>query len=138
MAANKTSATDASVANHIASIANEVLRKDCMALVKMFRTVTKFDPKMWGPSIIGFGSYHYKYESGREGDMCLTGFAVRSNELVVYLTASSKQQEALLAKLGKHRMGKACLYIRGLKDIDAAILETLISDSVAEVKRRYG
>jgi Domain of unknown function (DU1801) len=138
MAANKTSATEASVANHIASIANEVLRKDCMALIKMCRAVTKFDPKMWGPSIIGFGSYHYKYESGREGDMCLTGLAVRSNELVVYLTASSKKQETLLAKLGKHRMGKACLYIRGLKDIDAAILETLISDSVAEVTRRYG
>jgi Domain of unknown function (DU1801) len=137
MVANKTSATNASVEDHIAAIANEALRQDCIALVKLFRRVTQYSPKMWGPSIIGFGSYHYKYESGREGDMCLTGFAARSNELVVYLTASGKNQEALLAKLGKHRVGKACLYFRGLKDIDTSILGRLIADSVEEVGRRH-
>ena len=92
---------------------------------------------MWGPTIVGFGSYHYKYESGREGEACLTGFAARGKELVVYLVASGPEQEALLARLGKHRMGKACLYIRRLADIDTAILEQLVRDSVAELKRRY-
>lgn len=137
MAANKTTATAASVDEHIAAIANDEQRKDCETLVKLLRKITRQEPKMWGPTIVGFGSYHYKYESGREGDSCLAGFAARGKELVVYLVASGPEQEALLAKLGKHRMGKACLYIRRLGEIDVAILEQLLRDSIAELKRRY-
>ncbi len=87
--------------------------------------------------MIGFGLYHYKYESGREGDSCLTGFAARGKEIVVYLTASRPEQQALLAKLGKHRIGKACLYFRRLSAIDISILEKLVKNSLAEIKRRY-
>lgn len=138
MAQNKTRATDASVAGHIAAIASDEQRKDCEALVTLLRKVTKQEPKMWGPSIVGFGSYHYRYESGHEGDSCLTGFAARRNELVVYLVASGPEQESLLKKLGRHRMGKSCLYIRRLSDVDTAVLEKLVAGSVAEVRRRYG
>jgi Domain of unknown function (DU1801) len=138
VAENKTKATEASVAAHIAAIANEQQRKDCEELVAFFRKVTKHEPKMWGPSIIGFGSYHYKYESGREGDMCATGFAARKNELVVYLTASGEGQDALLAKLGKHKIGKSCLYFKKLDDLDLGVLEKLVKGSLAELKKRYG
>jgi hypothetical protein len=91
---------------------------------------------MWGPSIVGYGSYSYKYESGRTGESCLTGFAVRGKELVVYIVAESQEQQALLAKLGKHKMGKACLYFKRLADLDINVLEKLVSGSVAEIKRR--
>lgn len=138
MSKNKTKATEVDVNAHIASIAGEEQRKDCETLVKFFRKITGNEPKMWGPTIIGFGSYHYKYESGREGDSCLTGFAARKNEIVIYLAASGADQEALLAKLGKHKMGKSCLYIRRLSDVDMAVLEKLALGSIAELKRRYG
>lgn len=92
---------------------------------------------MWGPSIVGFGSYSYKYESGRTGESCLTGFAVRGKELVVYLVAESPEQQALLARLGKHKMGKACLYFKRLADLDAKVLEALVAASVAETRRRH-
>lgn len=138
MTENKTKATNASVQDHIAAIANEGQRKDCEFLANLFQSITNHEPKMWGPSIVGFGSYHYKYESGREGDSCLTGFAARKNELVVYLApGGTPEQEALLDKLGKHRMGKGCLYFRRLSDIDTSILEKLVKNSVAELNRRY-
>ena len=105
-----------------------------MALLKK---VTKQAPKMWGPSIVGYGSYSYKYESGRTGESCLTGFAVRGKQLVVYLVAESQEQQALLAKIGKHKIGKGCLYFKRLADLDTKVLETLISESVAEIKRRH-
>jgi hypothetical protein len=92
---------------------------------------------MWGPSIVGYGSYTYRYESGHSGEACLTGFAVRGRELVVYIVAENPAQVELLAKLGKHKMGKACLYFKRLTDIDVKVLEALIAGSVAEVKRRY-
>ena len=138
MAENKTKPTEASVDTHIAAIADEGQRKDCEALLRLLRKLTKLEPKMWGPSIIGFGSYHYRYESGREGDMCLTGFAARKKELVVYLVAEGPDQSSLLSQLGKHKMGKSCLYFRRLSDLDANVLEKLIRGSLAEVKRRYG
>jgi hypothetical protein len=94
-------------------------------------------PKMWGPSIVGYGSYSYRYDSGRTGESCLTGFAVRGRELVVYLVADSPGQQALLERLGPYKMGKACLYIKRLADLDLAVLEALVSESVAEVKRRH-
>jgi len=133
----KTKPTEASVADYIASRASEEQSQDCARLTSMLNKVTKSDPKMWGPSIVGFGSYRYKYDSGREGEACLTGFAIRKSELVVYLTAESKEQTALLSQLGKHKMGKSCLYFKRLADLDTAILEKLVAGSVAEVKRRY-
>ena len=99
---------------------------------------TNEPPKMWGTSIVGFGAYRYSYESGRTGESCQTGFSSRKGDISVYLVASGPGQEALLAQLGKHKMGKACLYIRRLSDIDVEVLEQLVSGSVAEVQRRYG
>jgi hypothetical protein len=93
---------------------------------------------LWGPSIVGFGRYRYRYESGREGEMCLAGFAVRGKELVVYVDAESEAQQARLATLGKHRIGKSCLYVKRLADLDLAVLEALVAGSIAETRRRYG
>lgn len=134
----RTRPTRASVSGHIAAVGDEAQRKDCKALIAMMRKVTGHTPRMWGPSIVGFGSYHYRYDSGREGDMCVTGFAVRKNELVVYLIAEGSDQEALLARLGKHRMTKSCLYLRRLSDVDVDVLGRLVANSIAEVRRRYG
>jgi len=92
---------------------------------------------MWGPTIVGFGSYHYKYASGHEGDSALVGFAVRGKELVVYTAPGFEGRDVLLAKLGKHKIGKACVYIRRLADVDLKVLETLVEQSVADTKRRY-
>lgn len=138
MAENKTKQTEASVDEYIAAIEDETRRSDCKTLIKMMSGITKQPPKMWGSSIVGFGSYHYKYESGREGDMCLTGFSSRKGDISVYLVASGANQEQLLSRLGKHRMGKACLYIRRLDLIDDKVLRQLIEESKAEVLRRYG
>lgn len=138
MAESKTRATEASVADYIASRASPAQAEDCARLVALLKKITKQPPKMWGPSIVGFGAYRYRYESGREGESCLTGFAIRKSELVLYLVAESKDQPRLLEKLGRHKMGKACLYFRRLADLDLAVLERLVAGSVAEVRRRYG
>ena len=136
MAETKTRATNASVDAYLASRASPEQLADCKAIMAMCRRVTKQQPRMWGPSIVGYGSYTYKYDSGHSGDACLTGFAVRGKELVVYLTAENPGQAALLGKLGKHRMGKSCLYLKRLADVDANVLEALIAGSVAEIGRR--
>jgi hypothetical protein len=138
MADSKTKATEVSVTKHIASIENEAIRGDCATLAKLMTKWTGEKPKTWGPSIVGFGSYHYKYESGREGDSCATGFAARKNEIAFYLVAEGAGQDELLDRLGKHKMGKACLYIRRLADVDLTVLEKLVKGSLAEVRRRYG
>jgi hypothetical protein len=138
MPENKTQPTAASVADYIASRANEEQRADCKTLLAIFRRVTKKGPKMWGPSIVGYGSYRYTYESGRTGEMCIAGFAIRGREFVVYIDAEGKEQKALLSELGKHRMGKCCLYFKRLADVDKKVLEKLIANSVREVERRYG
>lgn len=138
MPENKTKATDASVERHLAAIENEAVRADCQALATLMTRWTREAPKMWGPTIVGFGSYHYRYDSGREGDACATGFAARKNEIAVYLMAEGAGQDALLARLGKHRMGKACLTIRRLSDIDTSVLEKLVKGSLTELRRRYG
>jgi hypothetical protein len=135
---NKTHATAASVADHLAAIADEAQREDCKALVTLMKEITGHRPKMWGPTIVGFGQYHYVYESGREGDAPVAGFAARGREIVIYLVASSPRQAGLLARLGKHRRGKSCLYIRRLADVDFAIVEALVRDSIDEVRQRYG
>jgi uncharacterized protein DUF1801 len=137
MAENKTKATEASVERYFSSIEDEARRKDCEALARLMIRVTKQQPKMWGTSIVGFGSYHYRYESGHEGDSCLTGLSSRKSDISVYLAGSFPEREELLSKLGKHRMSKACLHVRKLSDVDLKILEQLIAASVAETKRRY-
>ena len=137
MAEAKTKPTAASVDKHLAAVATDAQRADAHSLIALMRRVTREEPKMWGPSIIGFGTYHYRYESGREGDAALAGFAIRKSDLTVYITAGFDGQEALLATLGKHKVSKACLYIKRLSDIDLKILAKLVSRSVAEMKRRY-
>jgi hypothetical protein len=138
MAENKTKFTDASVEEYIASRAkNEQQRSDCLELIALLKKITKQPPKMWGPSIVGFGSYRYTYESGRTGEAPLTGFAIRGPALVVYLVAEGDKQKSRLNKLGKHKMGKSCLYFKQLADVDKAVLEQLVIGSVTDVKRRY-
>jgi hypothetical protein len=137
MAEAKTKPTAASVDEVLAARARPEQLADCKALMALLKRVTKQAPKMWGPSIVGYGSYSYRYDSGRTGESCLTGFAVRGRELVVYLVADSPGQQALLERLGPYKMGKACLYIKRLADLDLAVLEALVSESVAEVKRRH-
>jgi len=137
MTENKTKATEASVESYLSAITDEARRQDCEALAKLMTKATKQPPKMWGTSIVGFGSYHYKYESGREGDSCLTGFSSRKSDITLYLVADFPGQDELLVKLGKHKRGKGCLYIRQLSDVDPKVLEQLIVGSVAERKRHY-
>lgn len=138
MAENKTKATESSVAEYIAGIADEERRGDCAMLVKIMTAVTRKPATMWGTSIVGFGKYHYKYASGREGDMCITGFSSRKPNLSIYILAGDASQKKLLAKLGKHRMTKACLYVRRMTDVDAAVLRQLIAGSIAAVRKEYG
>ena len=138
MAENKTKRNDASVADYIASRANAQQRADCRELMGLLKKITRHSPKMWGPSIVGYGSYRYTYESGRTGEAPLAGFAIRGRELVVYLVAEGEEQRSLLSRLGKHRMGKVCLYFKQLADLDKSALEKLVVGSIAEARRRYG
>jgi hypothetical protein len=137
MAGAKTKPTSASVDEYLALRASPEQLADCKSLMALLKKVTQHSPTMWGPSIVGYGSYSYKYESGRAGEMCLTGFAVRGKELVVYLVSESPEQQALLATLGKYKIGKSCLYFKRLADLDAKVLEALVSKSVAETRRRH-
>lgn len=137
MAENKTKPTDASVEDYIASRASEQQRADCQELMALLRKVTRRPPTMWGPSIVGYGVYRYTYESGRTGEAPVVGFAIRGRELVVYLVAEDDEQRSLLSKLGKHRIGKSCLYFKRLADLDVSVLEKLVVGSIAEVNRRY-
>ncbi len=137
MAENKTKPTDASIDDYILSRANAQQRADCRELMALFKRVTRQTPRMWGPSIVGYGSYRYTYESGRTGEAPLAAFAIRGRELVVYLATEGQKQKSLLSKLGKHKVGKACLYFKQLADIDKSVLEKLVVGSVTEVNRRY-
>jgi hypothetical protein len=138
MTETKTKPTDSSVEEYLAARASGGQLEDCRALIALLRRVTSQPPKMWGPSIVGFGSYRYALAGGKFGESCATGFAVRGRELVVYLPAEGRGQAALLAKLGKHKLGKACLYFKRLADLDAAVLEQLVAGSVVELQRRHG
>lgn len=135
----KTKPTQVSVTSYLAGIEDEVRRKDCKALVALMKRVTGCAPRMWGPSIIGFDTYHYRYESGHEGDACVAGFASRQGEICLYVLSGrdAPDERSLLAQLGKHRSGKSCLYIKRLSDIQLPVLERLVTRSVAEVRRRY-
>ncbi len=138
MARNKTAPTGASVEDYISSRASVRQRADCRELMALLKKVTRQSPYMWGPSIVGYGTYRYTYESGHGGEAPLVGFAIRGSKLVVYVTAEDPAQQALLARLGKHEMGKSCLYFKQLADLDKGVLEQLVAASVAEVKRRHG
>jgi hypothetical protein len=137
MADNKTRPTKLSVAAFIDALTDETRRADAKALVKLMQSATGEKPKMWGPSIVGFGSYHYTLESGREGDMPLAGFSPRKAATVLYGIAGFSDSEALLADLGKHTTGKSCLYIKKLADVDQKVLEALVVRSVADTRARH-
>jgi hypothetical protein len=138
MAENKTRPTGASVAAYIASRAGPQQRADCRELIGLLKRITRSSPKMWGPSIVGFGSYRYPSGGGRTREAPLASFAIRGRDLVVYILAEGEKQRSLLSGLGKHKMGKVCLYFRQLADLDRKVLERLVTNSVAEVKRRHG
>lgn len=138
MPENKTKPTGASVADYITSRANEQQRTDCRELMALLKSVTKQPARMWGPSIVGYGSYRYASKSGRSGEAPLAAFAIRGRELVVYVLAEGGEQRSLLSKLGKHKMGKVCLYFKQLADLDKTVLKQLVTNSIAEVRRRHG
>jgi hypothetical protein len=135
MAEPKTRPTGASVEAYLAARGSDEQQSDCRTVMEILGKVTGEKPRMWGPSIVGYGTYTYAYESGRTGDWPLAGFAIRGREL--YLMADDAGQQALLARLGPHRMTKSCLYVKRLRDLDVGVLERLVASSVAEVKRRY-
>lgn len=126
MTDNKTQATQSDVAEFLAAVDHPTRRADAARLDALFREVTGWAPQMWGPSIVGYGAYHYRYESGREGDMCATGFSPRKANLSIYILPGYADFGPLLTRLGKHKMGKSCLYINKLSDIDEAVLRQLI------------
>ena len=130
MAELKTKPTDENVLDFLNGIADEKRRQDCFSILELMKQATGAEPKMWGDSIVGFGSYHYKYASGREGDWFLTGFSPRKQNLTLYIMSGFDEYEALLSKLGKHKTSKACLYINKLQDVDAAVLKELVERSV--------
>ena len=136
MAENKTKPTSASVADYLAAKANAQQHEDCRALMALFKKITRATPKMWGPSIVGYGSQPYTTAGGRTGEVPLACFAIRGRDLVVYLDAESAQQKALLSKLGKHSMGKSCLYFRQLAHLDTSVLERLVVGSIADFKKK--
>ena len=137
MAENKTRATDANVQDYLAAIDDDTRRKDCEALAQLMAKATKHPPKMWGSSIVGFGSYHYTYESGREGDACVVGFSSRKGDISVYGLNAAVDAEDLLAALGKHKTGKGCLYIKTLADVDLKVLAKLVASAAAEKKGQH-
>lgn len=133
----KTKATAVSPTAFIAGVEDETARKDSKTLVKMMSRITGEKPKMWGPTIIGFGLYHYKYASGHEGDMCIAGFSPRKGAISIYLTPGYPGLAGHLKKLGKHKMGKSCLYVKRLEDVDMTTLEAMVTDSVNHARRMY-
>ncbi len=135
MAELKTKRNDQSVAGFLKSITDDQKRRDCFTLLEIMKQVTKTQAKMWGSSIVGFGSYHYRYESGREGDWFLTGFSPRKQSLTLYIMAGFEQYDELLTKLGKHTTGKSCLYVKRLEDIDLPTLKNLIRQSVRHMTK---
>lgn len=136
MAENKTKPTKLSVTEFINGLADPAKRADAKALIKVMQSATGEKPKMWGPSIIGFGSYHYKYESGWEGDMPVLAFSPRKAATVLYGMTGFSEAAELLPKLGKHTTGKGCLYIKKLADVDQRVLETLVVKSLAAKRAR--
>lgn len=137
MAKNKTAETAASVTDFIKKVPNETKREDSNELIKLMSKETGCKPKMWGPGIIGFDTYHYKYESGHEGDAPIIAFSPRSTAIVLYMATDFKKKDELLKKFGKYKIGKACIYIKKLEDIDRDVLKEMISKSVSHMKSKY-
>lgn len=137
MAEQKTKPTEKSVDDFLDTIPDEKVRADCHVLTRLMKKVTGHAPKMWGPAIIGFDQYHYKYESGREGDICLVGFSPRKQNLTLYVLAGFPGQDELLQKLGKHKTGKGCLYIKRLEDVDMKVLESMMRQSVDFMRKKH-
>lgn len=137
MAKNKTTETENSVIDFIKAIDNEKKRNDALELLTILKETTGFEPKLWGPNIIGFGSYHYKYASGHEGDAPLAGFSPRKDAISLYLNPVFENKEELLLKFGKHKAGKGCIYVKKLTDIDLDILKKMISLSVESIQKLY-
>ena len=133
----KTRATKVSVKDFLNNVADEQRREDAFNVLKIMKKITRKQPKMWGPSIVGFDQYHYRYDSGHEGDMCMVGFSPRSQALTLYVMPGFKGQDTLLQKLGKHKSGKGCLYIKKLADIDPAVLEKIITAAYSHMKKKY-
>lgn len=138
MARLQTTPTGQSVTAFLAGVKDPERKKDCRALVTLMRRVTKAPPKLWGRGIVGFGRYHFVYPSGREGDWMLTGFSPRGSTLVLYVMGGLDDAKPLLARLGAHKAGKGCLYVKRLADIDVAVLERLVRQSVAALKKAHG
>jgi hypothetical protein len=136
MAELKTKKTEVRVEDFVQGIADETRRKDCQTLVELMRQATGAEPKMWGPSMVGFGSYHYKYASGREGDWFLTGFSPRKQDLTLYIVDGFPQHADLMAKLGKHKTGKSCLYVKKLADLDLTVLAELVRVAAESLSAR--
>ena len=137
MAELKTAPTAASVRGFIDAVDDEERRRDCRKLMQILRRVTNARPKMWGPSIVGYGAYHYKYASGREGDWFVAGFSPRKRDLTIYVMAGFPRFTTLMKKLGKHKTGKSCLYVKRLDDIDLEVLEELLAASVKHIRATY-
>ena len=137
MAEIKTKPTGVAVDAFIDAVAHPQRREDARRVRAMMERLSGQPAAMWGPSIIGFGSYHYKYDSGREGTMCRLGFSPRKAELVLYVLTEAADQDPLLARLGKHKTGKCCLYIKKLADVDEAVLEELIAGTLAYMNEKY-
>ena len=137
MAKNKTVPNTASVTQFLDAVEDPQKKADAYVLLELMSKITGEPPLMWGPSIVGFGSYHYKYDSGREGDMLLTGFSPRKQNLTLYIMAGFARYERLMGKLGKHSTGKSCLYIKRLSDIDMGVLKEIISSSYEHYNTKY-
>ena len=137
MAELKTRQNDASVTAFLAAIADPGLRADARKIAAMMRAATGSRPRMWGASIVGYGSYHYVYASGREGDWPIVGFSPRKQNISIYIMAGFAGSENLLSRLGKHKTGKSCLYIKRLDDVDEAVLRKLVDGSIMYIRNKY-
>lgn len=138
-AENKTQVTKVEPKDFVATVEHPKRRADAETLLEFFDRVTGLKAQMWGPSIIGYGRYHYKYDSGREGEHLLTGFSPRKSNLVFYIMPGYREEEMqeMLSRLGKHKLGKACLYVNKLDDIDMDVLEEIVLDGLADMRNRY-
>ncbi len=134
MAKNKTTENEGKVSDYIAAIGDEKKRQDCASIIDLFTQQTGLEPKMWGAGIVGFGSYDYKYESGREGTAPIVALAARANAITLYLGSSFEDREELLSKFGKHKTGKGCIYIQKIEDIDLNVLSIMVKNSFKNQK----
>ena len=137
MSKNKTTENSLSVDDFINAVKDESKKKDCFSLIQLIKELTKQNPKMWGPAIVGFGSHHYIYESGREGDSPDIAFSPRASSIAIYLSANLKDRELLLEKLGKHKTDKGCVHIKTIGDIDKDVLKQMITNHIRHIKELY-